>query len=145
VRIRGAAPSEREALTDLHRRSSYVWEEDRAALDAHPEVFGVDADALEERRVRVAVDDGGALLGFATAAPRPDGTIELEDLFVAPELMRRGIGRALVRDAQAHAGARRMTVVAGARTVPFYERLDFVVGEPVPTRFGPAVRMWWEP
>ena len=80
MRIRAAGPSERKALTDLHRRSSYVWEEDRAALDAHPDVFGVDAG-----------------------------------------------------------------VVAGARTVPFYERLGFVAGEPVQTRFAPAVRMWWEP
>ena len=145
MRIRVAASSERAALTVLHRRSSYVWEEDRAALDAHPELFGVDPDALAAGRVRVAVDADGALLGFATTAPRPDGAIELEDLFVEPELMRRGIGHALVRDAQARAGARRMTVVAGERTVPFYERLGFAVAEPAQTRFAPAVRMWWEP
>lgn len=143
--IRHATPAERDALTSLHRRSSYVWEEDRAALDAHPELFGVDERALAEGRVRVAIGLDGALLGFATTAVRADGAIELEDLFVAPTLMRRGIGRALVRDAQARAGGRRMTVVAGARTIPFYERLGFVAGETVQTRFGPAVRLWWSP
>jgi predicted N-acetyltransferase YhbS len=80
-----------------------------------------------------------------TALPRADGALELEDLFVEPQLMRRGIGRALVRDAQARAGDRRMTVVAAARTIPFYGRLGFVAGEAVQTRFMPAVRLWWAP
>lgn len=145
MRIRVAEPSEQAALTALHRRSSYVWEEERPALDAHPEVFGVDPAALAEQRVRVAVDARGVLLGFATVAPRPDGAWELEDLFVEPARMRRGVGAALVRDALARAGARRVTVVTHARTVPFYARLGFVAGEPVQTRFAPAVRMWWEP
>jgi len=143
--IRCATPAERDALTALHRRSSYVWEDDREALDAHPEVFGVDARALTDARVRVAVGADGALLGFATLAACEDGAYELEDLFVEPQLLRRGVGHALVRDAQARAGGRRVTVVAGARTVPFYGRLGFVAGETVETRFAPAVRMWWEP
>ena len=146
--IRCAEPSERRALGALHRRSSYVWEEDRVQLDRHPEVFGVAPEAIEEGRVRVAVDPEGALLGFATVAQRSDDACELEGLFVDPEAMRSGVGRALVGDACARAvraGHARMTVVAGMRTVPFYERLGFTVGEAVQTRFAPAVRMWWEP
>lgn len=49
--IRGAQLHERPALTDLHRRSSYVWEEDRAHLDAHPDALGVAAEAIDEGRV----------------------------------------------------------------------------------------------
>lgn len=59
--------------------------------------------------------------------------------------MRSGVGRALVEDAAARAtraGHRRMTVVAAARTLPFYEGLGFVVGERVQTRFAPALRLW---
>jgi GNAT superfamily N-acetyltransferase len=146
-KIRCAEPGEREALTALHRRSSWIWEEDRRHLEAHPEVFGVDPEALEDGRVRVAVDGGGRMLGFATTSPRPDGACELVDLFVEPELMRRGVGAALVEDAAARAeraGHRRITVVAGERVLPFYERLGFVVGEPVQTRFAPALRLWRE-
>ena len=40
VAIRNAAPAQQAALSDLHRRSSYVWEEDRVHLDAHPRTFG---------------------------------------------------------------------------------------------------------
>jgi GNAT superfamily N-acetyltransferase len=145
--IRCAEPSERRALGALHRRSSYVWEEDRALLDRHPEVFGVAAEAIAEGRVRVAVDAEGELLGFATVVERSDGACELEGLVVEPEAMRGGVGRALVADACARAvraGQARMTVVAAARTVPFYERLGFVVGGVVQTRFAPAVRLWRE-
>lgn len=46
-------------------------------------------------RTLVAVDDAGELLGFATATPVEDG-LELDDLFVDPAFMRRGVARALI-------------------------------------------------
>jgi GNAT superfamily N-acetyltransferase len=147
TKIRCAEPGERGALTALHRRSSWIWEEDRRHLEAHPEVFGVDPEAIEDGRVRVAVDAGGRMLGFATTSPRPDGACELVDLFVEPEFMRMGVGAALVEDAVARAtqaGDPRITVVAGERTLPFYERFGFVVGEQVQTQFAPALRLWRE-
>jgi GNAT superfamily N-acetyltransferase len=143
--IRGAEPSERDALTELHRRSSSIWVEDRPFFEQHPEVFGVGAEAIVEQRVRVALDAQGRRLGFATICSRPDGACELEDLFVEPEAMRNGVGRALVEDAAACArriGDGRMTVVAGERTLPFYEPLGFVVREHVQTQFAPALRLW---
>ncbi len=143
--IRAAEPSERDALTELHRRSSSIWEEDRPFFEQHPEVFGVSAEAILEQRVRVAWDAQRRRLGFATIASRPDGVCELEDLFVEPAAMRNGIGRALVKDAIACArqkGEGRMTVVAGERTLPFYESLGFYVGGHVQTRFAPALRLW---
>ena len=44
--IRLATPSERVALGELHRRSSFVWEEDRANLEAHPDALGVAREAI---------------------------------------------------------------------------------------------------
>jgi len=143
VEIRDARPAERSALSDLHRRSSYVWIEDRANLDAHPDALGVGREAIAEGRVRVAVDRGGKLVGFVVVANAGDAC-ELEDLFVDPEVMRRGIGRALVQDAAARAllaGFDQISVVAHERTFGFYESVGFVRGEPVATRFGPATRL----
>ena len=137
-RIHTATPADAEALRDLHRRASYIWEEDRDALDAHPDLFGVDPAALEEGRTRMAVDDDGTIVGFATVT----AACELEDLFVAPEQMRRGIGGALVADAVARAAAAghaRMTVVAAERTRRFYERAGFAVEREATTAFGPAL------
>jgi GNAT superfamily N-acetyltransferase len=130
-------------LRALHRASSYVWEEDREQLDAHPEVFGVDPHALARDQVRIALKDG-ALIGFATVRPALQGECVLEDLFVEPAAMRTGVGRALVEDAverAAAAGFVVMSVVAASRTRGFYERLGFVVQGPAPTQFGPALRL----
>ncbi|MBS1891904.1 MAG: GNAT family N-acetyltransferase [Actinobacteria bacterium] len=142
--IRFAMLEERDALGELHRRSSMVWEEDREQLEAHPEVFGVSAVAIAERRVRVAVGAGGELLGFAVVGDVGRGVCELLDLFVDPGVMHQGIGTALVEEVVAGhraAGFREMVVIAAARTFGFYEGLGFVVGEPVMTRFGPAARL----
>jgi len=145
--IRAAKPSEGEALGELHRRSSSIWAEDRPHFEARPEIFGVSAEAILEQRVRVAFDAEGRRLGFATISTQPTGVCELEDLFVEPRAMRKGVGAALVEDAAARArriGGERMTVVAAERTLPFYEPLGFVVGEGVQTRFAPALRLWRE-
>ena len=58
-------------------------------------------EGLAEGRTYVAAEDG-SLVGFATwieadgTIESEDGTIELEDLFVHPGWMRRGIATALV-------------------------------------------------
>ena len=142
--IRIAKPGERVALGELHRRSSYVWEEDRANLEAHPDALGVAHEAIAGGRVRVAVGQAGELLGFSVVADATAGVCELEDLFVDPDVMRQGIGRALVEDVAARAtatGYREMTVVAHPRNFGFYASVGFVPGEQVNTRFGPAARL----
>ena len=141
--IRTATPADAEALRDLHRRSSYIWEEDRPHFGAHPEIFGVDPVALAEGRTRIALGDNGAIAGFATVTAAG----ELEDLFVEPELMRQGVGSALLADAAARAtsaGHKRLTVVAAERTRRFYERAGLAVEGEAQTRFGPALRLMRE-
>jgi ribosomal protein S18 acetylase RimI-like enzyme len=144
TRIRDAEIREREALGRLHRSSSMVWPEDRAALDAHPDALGVAAAAITEGRVRVALGPRGQLRGFSVVLQDGDGGCELEDLFVDPATFRRGIGRALVEDAAERArsaGCTELGVVAHPRNFPFYESLGFHQVGPASTRFGPAVRM----
>ena len=131
-------------LDDLHRRSSFIWAEDRPALEANPDALGVSRSAIAEQRVRVAPGAGGKILGFATTHTAVNGDCELDDLFVDPEVMRQGIGGALLEDAAGRArldGCRSMTVIAHRRNFPFYESVGFVVEEPVQTRFGPAFRL----
>jgi GNAT superfamily N-acetyltransferase len=142
--IRTAQLEDADALRALHRRSSYVWQEDHVHLDAHPDLFGVDPYALAGGHVRIAALPDGALAGFATVVPGDGGECVLEDLFVEPELMRGGIGRALVEDAVARAAAaghEAMSVIAASRTRGFYERLGFVLEGTASTQFGPALRL----
>jgi len=82
-------------------------------------------------------------VGFATWLGVGD-VVELEDLFVDPEWMGQGAGRALVQDLVAIArkrGARRIEVTANPHALAFYEKAGFVAGREIETRFGPAPRM----
>ncbi|MFO0745798.1 MAG: GNAT family N-acetyltransferase [Myxococcota bacterium] len=145
VRLRTATPADRPALDAVYRRASLHGEADRQALLAHPELF-VLGDGVADGRTRVAVDDAGVILGFATLAP-PDATapdaLELEDLFVDPPAMRRGIARRLIDDAIVAAralGMKRIDVTGNAQARAFYEAVGFVQDGVAETAFGPAPR-----
>jgi len=139
-----AEPRHHDALCRLHRSSSMVWEEDRAALESHPDALGVPLRAIADGRVRVALGEQGELRGFSVTSDTGAGACELDDLFVDPAWFRHGIGRALVEDAATRAraaGSRELGVIAHPRNFPFYESVGFLPVEPAMTRFGLAVRM----
>ena len=142
-RIRTAREDEATALEDLMREASMIWDDHRADLLAHPEAIEVPRGDLRAGWVRVHELEG-TVTGFATVRPLPDGSAELDALFVRPALMRGGIGARLVGDAARRsrdAGAALLVVTANPRAGAFYARCGFrTVGE-APTRFGPALRM----
>jgi GNAT superfamily N-acetyltransferase len=93
--------------------------------------------------VPVAVDDAGLAIGFSVVIPGDGGAHELDGLFVDPDHMLRGVGRALVADAARRAsrqGAHCLEVTAGPAQ-EFYERVGFHQFDGAQSRFGPAVRM----
>lgn len=142
--IRTAEEGDLGAIRELFVLASLSNAGDRLVLVAHPDALEFDAAPVAEGRTRVAVDDHGRVVGFATVA-RAGGTAELEDLFVDPARMRQGIGRALVLDAVARLraqGAERLEVTANPHAVGFYARMGFVAAGEAETRFGPAPRMW---
>lgn len=136
--LRVAAPGDMPVLRDLFRRSSLSNDGDRPSLLAHPEALVFSGLSVDEGRTRVAIADD-RIVGFATLLGP-----ELEDLFVDPDSMRRGVGRALVLDAAAVARARgleRLEVTANHHALDFYESLGFVLDGTVETDFGPGSRM----
>ena len=141
--FRLALPAERDALEELQRRASLIWEEDREALLAHPDAIELPLEQITEGRTVVAESDD-ELLGFAVVLRREDGDAELDGLFVEPSQWRRGLGRALVEQAEriaARDGATNLWVIANTRALDFYGACGFVkVGEAA-TRFRPAPRM----
>ena len=142
--IRDALPDEAAALEDVQRRSSDVWEEYRAQLAAHPDAIEPPQQAIAEGRVRVAVDGSQQPLGFSVVQPVQDGRCELDDLFVEPAFMGRGVGRLLVDDLAsraAGAGATHVDVIANPNALGFYERVGFETTGEVSTRFGRGIRM----
>ena len=142
--IRDARPAEAAALASLQRRSSDVWEDSRALLAANPGVIEPPHRAIAEGRVRVAVDASQRRLGFSVVLAPERGLVELDDLFVEPGSMGRGVGRLLVADVVSRAAAAHATaidVTANPNAVGFYERLGFRVTGDVATLFGRGIRM----
>jgi GNAT superfamily N-acetyltransferase len=130
-------------LEALQRRSSDVWEEYREQLAAHPDAIEVPQHFLEKGWVRVAVDAEDRPVGFSVVISARGPVRELDGLFVEPDQMNAGVGRALVEDAAARAkdqGAEALEVTAGPAQ-GFYNRVGFNRIGAAQTRFGPAVRM----
>lgn len=143
IRLRDAAAAEAAVLEGLQRRSSDVWEAYREQLAANPDAIELPQTFIDEGWVRVAAADDGSLIGFSVVIPTDDRVHELDGLFVEPDHLRGGVGRALVQDAAeraARAGAELLEVTAGPAQ-GFYEKVGFQVIGPAETLFGPAVRM----
>ncbi|MBB2203326.1 GNAT family N-acetyltransferase [Gluconacetobacter tumulisoli] len=109
--------------------------------------LAVTAAAIAAGRVQVAERDG-RVVGMAQIAP--DGpAAELDKLFVEPDAMGGGAGRALFDwavTAARHAGARTMTIDADPGAAAFYRRMGAMDDGMVPSgsiagRMLPRLRM----
>lgn len=142
--MRTAVGGDVEALRVLFRASSLSNVEDRAALLADPECLEWSGETVAAGRTRVAVDGEGVPVGFATAVPLGADEWELEDLFVAPDRMRRGVARRLVEDMLARAadsGVRTVWVSADPEAMGFYTAVGFRPAGTTQTRFRPVPRL----
>ena len=144
--IRTAADSDIPTLREVFRRAALSNEGDRGLIAEHPEFLEWSGDPVALGHTRVAVDQAGRILGFSsiTADDEQPGVVEVEDLFVEPDAMRRGVGRALVDDLMDRArrdGLRTVVVIANRHARDFYERVGFVVDGEVAVTGGTALRM----
>ncbi|RVX44383.1 acetyltransferase (GNAT) family protein [Nonomuraea polychroma] len=111
----------------------------KAAYAVEAELIGDDRipplhESLEELRAQPlrwlgAVDEDGRLVG-AVAWEETGDEVDVNRLVVHPSAVRRGIGRALVKEALVRAGARRVVVATGRDNSParrLYEGLGFAL------------------
>ncbi len=140
--IRLGVPADLPAASDVYRSASLSNAGDRDNLLAHPEHLVLGPEGLAEGRTYVAEEEA-SLVGFATWS-EADGIFELEDLFVDPGRMRRGIATALVnRIAQdlRTQGVERLEVTANPHALGFYRAAGFIDCGIADTVFGTAPRM----
>ena len=143
ISIRRADEADLEALRGLFRRASLSNEGDRAHLLASPDALHWSGDGLAAGGTRVATDGDGRIVGFATVVGVDDG-VELEDLFVDPDWMRRGVATRLLREIVAGArrdGARWIEVTGNPHAAAFYRSVGFTRVGDDQTRFSPAPRL----
>jgi N-acetylglutamate synthase-like GNAT family acetyltransferase len=143
ILIRAARTDDEPALGRIFRRASLSNPGDRAALIAHPEALTLADDLLARGRTWVATDDG-VVIGFASSRPTEPGVLELDDLFVDPDVRRRGAARQLIlRIASAAASEHvdRIDVTANPHAYDFYRAAGFVAGYQMETELGVGERM----
>jgi GNAT superfamily N-acetyltransferase len=138
--IRLGTAADLTAVTDIYRRASLSNDGDRERLLAHPEHLVLEPEGLAEGRTHVA-EENGSVVGFATWAENEGGRMELEDLFVDPTWMRRGIATALVNricDELRSRGADTLEVTASPDALGFYRSVGFIDAGVAETSFGSA-------
>lgn len=137
--IRLGTPADLAEVADVYRSASLSNPGDRDRLLAHPEYLVLEPDGLTEGRTHVAEEDG-SVVGFATWAESDDG-VELEDLFVDPKWMRRGIATALVTrivEVLRSRGEDTLEVTANPDALEFYRSVGFIDAGVDETAFGSA-------
>jgi ribosomal protein S18 acetylase RimI-like enzyme len=140
--IRLGTSADLAAAAGVYRRASLSNAGDRDNLLADPEYLILGPEGLAEGRTHVAEEDG-TVVGFATWVEAV-GTVELEDLFVDPDYMRRGIAAALVNriaEVLRARGAERLEVTANPHALGFYRAAGFTDCGVAETEFGAGYRM----
>jgi GNAT superfamily N-acetyltransferase len=147
VRIRRYRPEDFEPVTDLWRRARVHAYGDFQVRKGHT----VEEDRDYFRRVIQVKND----LWVAEIDERPAAFMAIagdfvDQLFVAPELQRRGLGAALLAHARglSPVGLRLFTFQVNADARAFYEKHGFVVarlGVSPPPESEPDVEYHWRP
>lgn len=140
--IRTARLTDIPELAEIFRLASLSNDGDRQLLLDNPQHLELSDESIRTGRLRLA-ETAARPVGFATVAG--DGpVVELEDLFVHPDWMRRGIATRLIADAVEQSRLRRATkieVTANPHANAFYEQVGFWAKASVDTAFGPGTRM----
>jgi N-acetylglutamate synthase-like GNAT family acetyltransferase len=144
VRVRRAVARDLAVLRRIFRRASLSNAGDREILLAHPEALNLADGGVAAGRTRVAVASDGTIVGFLTAVPLDGGALELADLFVDPDWMRRGVARCLMTNLITTArldGIARIEVTANPHADGFYRAAGFIACHERPTPLGAGTRM----
>jgi len=122
--IRTPTIDELPDLSDLCFRSKAVWGYDAAFMEACRAELSLEARDLHSTSIAVA-DDDGKPIGVAQVQVAGDEAVLLK-LFVEPDALRTGVGRALLAwatDISKRMGATQLTIEADPDAAPFYRRM----------------------
>ena len=143
--IRLARVEEAPALSELCVRSKAAWGYDEAFMALARAVLQVSPEQIAAGDVWVATADR-RVAGMVALGPseEPD-TLDLDKLFVEPQRIRTGVGRALIAyaiDEARRRGATRLTILSDPYAAGFYERngarrLGEAPSDAIPGRFVP--------
>lgn len=156
--VRPVRPDEAEMISDLALRSKAAWGYSEAFIEQCRDELRYTAEQIaSERWSFVVAEDGEGILGLLALlqlAPnelpqQPEPDMELAGLFIEPDAMGKGVGRALMTVARDHArqyGALHLYIQSDPNAAGFYARMGAeVIGElpsgSIPGRCLPLMRL----
>jgi GNAT superfamily N-acetyltransferase len=123
--IRPALPDEAPLLTELALRSKAYWDYNPDFLAACRADLTITPEIISENTINV-LDDNGQIVGFYGLFAREEDAVELEYLFISPDVIGAGYGRQLWLHAIATAhtqGFETMFINSDPHTEAFYEMM----------------------
>ena len=147
LRIRAARPDEAPALTELCVRSKALWGYDDDFMRASQDALTITPAMISDGQVLVA-ENSDRVVGVATATQiDASGAYDLGHMFVAPDAIGTGAGRALFDAMVALVrgkGGKRLVIVADPNAEEFYRRLGAkrigdAPSESIPGRYLPLL------
>jgi GNAT superfamily N-acetyltransferase len=123
-RIRAALPEEGATLTAVAVASKAHWGYDEVFMARFADVIAFEPARVAEHDVWV-LEQAGRIAGFYSLIHHGE-VAELDDLWLLPEFIGRGLGRLLFEHARERAaaqGARRLEWEAEPFAIGFYERM----------------------
>lgn len=141
LRLRAARPAEAPELTALALTAKAHWGYPASFMALCRAALTVDGAMIRRQLFRLAEADEGSILGFYGFEPAPDGDVGLSHLFVRPESIGAGVGRALWEDAVAMARRRRhrrLIVVSDPNAAGFYRRMGAEPAGSAPSEIDPG-------
>ena len=134
MQLRPVKQDEAHLLSQLSIRSKAHWGYDNAFMDASVEELSHSNEDLRDRnRHYVVAEVDNEVVGFYTLEDIDKAKITLLALFIDPDSMGLGIGKALFEDAKGKAadfGAQTMEIQSDPNAETFYQKMGAVtVGE----------------
>ena len=126
VTIRQARRDEATVLSALCKRSKAHWGYDATFMRLSDASLTISPALIETGRVLVAQSAGHTPLGVASLQPLQEGLWDLLHMFVAPQAIGTGVGKALfgeIAELAAAKGASRLSIQSDPHAEAFYLRM----------------------
>ena len=148
IQFRLATRDDLQSLWEVAMRSKAHWGYDAEFMAQCRDALCPDAGMIDQGNIYLAED--GEILGFVSVDPLEEpGAIELEEIFIDPPAMGRGLGRRLVDWAKARArelGGSHLMILSDPQAEAFYahlgaEKVGDAPSDAIPGRFLPRLRL----
>jgi N-acetylglutamate synthase-like GNAT family acetyltransferase len=127
MKVRLAKPDEAETLSDLALRSKAHWGYSQDFIEACRTELSYGASQIESPRWSFLVaEEADVIIGFYALERASEQEAELAALFVCPEWIGKGIGRALLSGAKYRArqgGSSVLTIQSDPYAAQFYQTM----------------------